>query len=75
MTFLLTWNLGMAITTPIALFIVLCFAAVGGSAIPILLKRANIDPALAIGPFITTMNDLIGVWIYLTIAFQVRDWP
>jgi Mg/Co/Ni transporter MgtE len=32
------------------------------------------DPALAIGPFITTMNDLVGVWIYLTIPFQVGDW-
>jgi len=74
MTFLLTWNLGMSLTTPVSLLIVLCFAAVVGSAVPILLKRANIDPALAIGPFITTMNDLVGVWIYLTIAFQVGDW-
>ena len=74
MTFLLTWNAGMALTTPVSLLIVLCFAAVAGSAVPILLKKANIDPALAIGPFITTMNDLVGVWIYLTIAFQVGDW-
>ena len=74
MTFLLTWNARMALTTPVSLLIVLCFAAVVGSAVPILLKKANIDPALAIGPFITTMNDLVGVWIYLTIAFQVGDW-
>ena len=74
MTFLLTWSPGMALTTPVSLLIILCFAAVVGSAVPILLKRANIDPALAIGPFITTMNDLVGVWIYLTIAFQVGDW-
>ena len=33
-------------------------------------KESDIDPALAIGPFITTMNDLVGVWIYLTIAFH-----
>ena len=74
MTFLLTWNAGMVLTTPVSLLIVLCFAAIVGSAVPILLKKANIDPALAIGPFITTMNDLVGVWIYLTIAFQVGDW-
>ena len=74
MTFLLTWNAGMALTTPVSLLIVLCFAAVVGSAVPILLKKANRDPTLAIGPFITTMNDLVGVWIYLTIAFQVGDW-
>ena len=45
-----------------------------GSAVPILLEQVNIDPAIAIGPFITSMNDLIGVWIYLTIAFQVDVW-
>ena len=64
----------MALTTPVSLLIVLCFAAVVGSTVPILLEKANIDPALAIGPFITTMNDLVGVWTYLTIAFQVGDW-
>ena len=74
MTFLLTWNAGMALTTPVSLLIVLRFAALVGSAVPILLKKANIDPALLIRPFITTMNDLVGVWIYLTIAFQVGDW-
>ena len=31
MTFLLTWNAGMALTTPVSLLIVLCFAAVVGS--------------------------------------------
>ena len=74
MTFLLTWNAGMALTTPVSLLIVLCFTAVVGSAVPILPKKANIDPKLAIGSFITTMNDLVGGWIYLKIAFQVGDW-
>ena len=64
----------MALTTPVSLLIVPCFAAVVGSAVPILLKKAKIGPALAIGPFITAMNDLFGVWIYLAIAFQVGDW-
>ena len=51
----------MALTTPVSLLIVPCFAAVVGSAVQILLKKANMCPALAIGPFITTMNDLVGV--------------
>ena len=51
----------MALTNPISLLIVPCFAAVVGSAVPILLKKANIGTALAIGPFITTMSDLVGV--------------
>ena len=33
----------MALTTPVSLLIVLCFAAVVGSAVPILLKKASID--------------------------------
>lgn len=71
MTLLLAHSWGMAVSTPFALLLVLCFAAVIGSAVPILLKKAQIDPALATGPFITTMNDLIGVTIYLTITFKV----
>lgn len=36
-----------------------------GAAIPVLLKRINIDPAIATGPFITTSNDVLGLLIYL----------
>ncbi|MGB1693097.1 MAG: magnesium transporter, partial [bacterium] len=53
-----------------ALLLVVCFAAFVGSTIPILMKRMNIDPALATGPFITTSNDIIGIAIYLAITFN-----
>jgi len=33
-----------------------------------MLHRINIDPALATGPFITTMNDIIGLFLYLMIG-------
>jgi magnesium transporter len=35
---------------------------------PILLKRAGVDPAVAAGPFVTTANDITGITIYLTLA-------
>ena len=35
---------------------------------PIVLKRAGIDPAVAAGPFVTTANDITGITIYLTLA-------
>jgi magnesium transporter len=35
---------------------------------PILLKRAGVDPAVASGPFVTTANDITGITIYLTLA-------
>ncbi|MCF8114723.1 MAG: magnesium transporter [Desulfotignum sp.] len=36
-----------------------------GSAVPIVLNKCGIDPALATGPFITTLNDILGLVIYL----------
>ena len=38
---------------------------------PFILKRANIDPALASGPFITTVNDILGLLIYLAISLTI----
>ncbi len=36
-----------------------------GSAVPFVLNKCGIDPALATGPFITTLNDILGLLIYL----------
>lgn len=35
---------------------------------PVVLKRAGVDPAVAAGPFVTTANDITGITIYLTLA-------
>ena len=70
MTWYLSQNLSMALTSGTALLLVVCFSAFVGSTIPILMKRMNIDPALATGPFITTSNDIIGIAIYLAITFN-----
>ena len=70
MTWYLSQNLSMALTSGTALLLVVCFAAFVSSTIPILMKRMNIDPALATGPFITTSNDIIGIAIYLAITFN-----
>lgn len=43
-------------------------ATIAGSFIPLLIHRMNIDPAVASGPFITTLNDLISILIYLGLA-------
>jgi len=75
MSWYLTDDVGRAITSGISLLIVVCFAAVVGSTIPIILKRMNIDPAIATGPFITTTSDIIGIAIYLGFAFNVSFSP
>jgi len=43
-------------------------ATISGSFIPLLIHRMNIDPAVASGPFITTLNDIISILIYLGLA-------
>lgn len=57
-------NLALTFTVSSSLFVVIIFAAMFGTLIPLLLHRAKIDPALATGPFITTMNDIMGLFIY-----------
>ena len=52
----------------ISLFTVIVFAATIGTLIPLILNRYKIDPALATGPFITTLNGVTGLFIYFTIG-------
>ena len=46
-------------------------AALGGILIPMALDRMNIDPALASGPFVTTVTDVVGFFLFLGLAAQV----
>ncbi|HJX72086.1 MAG TPA: magnesium transporter, partial [Bacteroidales bacterium] len=58
----------LTITVSVALLAVIVFASVFGTFVPIVLHRFRIDPALATGPFITTVNDIMGISIYLGIG-------
>ena len=62
--FFISDNLALTFTVSTSLFVVIIFAALFGTLIPLLLNRVKIDPALATGPFITTMNDIMGLFIY-----------
>jgi len=53
------------------LFVVIIFAGVFGTLIPLLLDKYKIDPALATGPFITTINDVVGLLLYFTIGWLI----
>lgn len=57
----------------IALLTVIFVASIVGTTIPLLLKKIKIDPALATGPFITTSNDIIALFIYFAIATIFLD--
>jgi len=71
-TFALIFNdsrLGLVVS--ISLFTVIIFAAVFGTMIPLVLNRYKIDPALATGPFVTTTNDVLGLFIYFTVGLLI----
>ena len=40
-------------------------AALAGATIPLVLKRFNIDPALAGGVILTTVTDVVGIFAFL----------
>ncbi len=50
----------LALIVVAAIFVNLFFAALSGVAIPLLLKKLNIDPALAGSVILTTVTDVIG---------------
>jgi magnesium transporter len=65
-----TWfqvaDLGLVIG--LAMICVLAAAAIGGIIIPLGLIRFGVDPALASGPFVTTVTDVVGFFSFLGIA-------
>ncbi len=54
----------VALCTGAALLAAMVISSLMGTIIPILFKKLNIDPAVASGPLITTINDLVAVVIY-----------
>lgn len=61
-------SIGLSITVSAALLSVVIFAALFGTFVPLVLDKYDIDPALATGPFITTVNDVLGLFIYFFIG-------
>ncbi len=57
---------GVAIS--ISMIVVIMFAAILGTLVPLFLHKNKIDPAIATGPFITTTNDVFGIMLYFGVA-------
>lgn len=55
--------------TGLSLLVAMFLSGISGTAIPLLLKKMGIDPAVASGPFITTINDLVAVVTYYGLAW------
>jgi magnesium transporter len=65
------WAIGIVVGS--STLACMTLAAVVGSAVPLLLHRLNIDPAVATGPFVTTAMDILGVLIYFNVAIMAMD--
>jgi len=61
-------NLIVSLTIGGSMILVIIVAALVGTFVPILLDKRGIDPAIATGPFITTCNDILGIFLFFYIA-------
>ncbi|GIO25777.1 magnesium transporter [Ornithinibacillus bavariensis] len=66
--FLWQHNLYLGLLVGLSIMTTLVIATLAGSLIPLVMYRMKIDPAVASGPFITTINDIISVLIYFGLA-------
>lgn len=57
-------SLLMATAVSVSLLCAMTISNVVGTLFPIILNKMKIDPAVASGPFITTVNDIVAVVIY-----------
>ena len=61
----------LAYAAGLSLLLVILLATCIGTAVPLLLHRGAIDPALATGPFITTTNDILGLGVYFLVTTAI----
>ncbi|WP_242460114.1 magnesium transporter [Weissella confusa] len=70
--FLVVWvwkaNLLLGVAVGLAMGVAILVANVAGSFIPLIMDKIGVDPAVASGPFISTLSDLTSVIIYFNIA-------
>jgi magnesium transporter len=65
---LISESWALAATVSVALFTVILCASFLGTFVPLMMNRFKINPALATGPFVTTLNDIIGISIYFIVG-------
>lgn len=66
-----TKNLIYAAVTASSVFIALSVSTILGAVIPLFMSRRKIDPAVASGPFITTVSDIITLSIYYSLSLAI----
>jgi magnesium transporter len=65
---LMNYDIDFSLTVAVAMLCVIIVAALIGTFVPIVLDKRGIDPAIATGPFITTSNDIFGIFVFFYLA-------
>jgi len=61
-------TVNLSLTVAVGIILTMTVAALVGAAVPLILHRINLDPAIATGPFVTTSVDIMGVSVYFLVA-------
>ncbi|MDE6612439.1 MAG: magnesium transporter [Muribaculaceae bacterium] len=61
-------DLAVTLSVSVSLFVVVMFATILGTVVPLTLEKLHINPALATGPFIQIANDIVGLIIYVQVS-------
>jgi magnesium transporter len=64
------WPL-VAATVWVSLMGVVLWGTLAGSMLPLVLKRAGMDPAVSSAPFVATLVDVTGIVIYFEVAARI----
>ncbi|WP_407556348.1 magnesium transporter [Winogradskyella sp. 4-2091] len=66
--FLINQNPTESLAIAVSMMSVIVVAALVGTFVPIILDKRGIDPAIATGPFITTSNDILGIYLFFVLS-------
>jgi magnesium transporter len=55
----------------VSVMLIVLFSVILGAGVPVLFKRIGVDPAFSAGPFLATLMDILGIFIYCYIAWLV----
>ncbi|WP_374958366.1 magnesium transporter [Gilvibacter sp.] len=62
------YSTAFSLTIAVSMLSVIIIAALIGTFVPIILDKRGIDPAIATGPFITTSNDIFGIFLFFYLS-------
>ncbi|MCR5619028.1 MAG: magnesium transporter [Lachnospiraceae bacterium] len=65
------WNYAVTVSMCVgfAMLIAMLVASITGTIIPLFFNKIKVDPAAASGPFISTLNDILGVALYYGLCY------